>query len=160
MSSLPIHPILVVVELFLDQNSPKHFCKTSATNTQFLEAHWKKYVFWITHVILKLDCAYKTVKWRRDERLLGKDVNELFPSHLQMQSRKRVSLSLCVIEKSNERAAYWAHNSWRLDKADIPSGTAPWNLLLDMCLETFKTSDMLVHVPFIMFCLSIRYRLC
>ena len=49
-----MHPIVMAVELFLDQHSPKQFCKMSATNTQFLEAHWKKYVFWITHVILKL----------------------------------------------------------------------------------------------------------
>ena len=32
-------------------------------------------------------------------------------------------------------AINWAHNTWRLDKADIPSGTAPWKKLLAMRLK-------------------------
>ena len=74
----------MAVELFVDKHSPKHFCTMSATKHPILRST----IFWITHVILKLVCAYKTVKWRRDERLLGKDVSVLFPSHLQMQLGK------------------------------------------------------------------------
>ena len=52
-----------------------------------------------------------------------------------MDVSKECMFCLDVLLEQLMRAAYWAHNSCRLDKADIPSGTAPWKKLLAMRLK-------------------------
>ena len=56
-----MHPIVMAVELFLDQHSPKQFCKMSATNTQFLDStqHFRLRINIETLERHQITCAYK-----------------------------------------------------------------------------------------------------